>query len=236
MVKKTPAKKEILVNFILDRSGSMQVIQESTIKGFNEYLNTLKKDGNKYRFTLTLFDTTVAIPYLDQPIEKVKELTKETYGPDGWTALYDAVCSTVNKIKEKKDQKVITIIMTDGQENSSEEYNQEAMKALIQEKEKKGNWTFVYLGANQDSYAQAQQYGFSKMNTSNYSASARGMNSAMSVLAANTVSFTNCAASATMDFFSADDQTDLESGKVSQHFSNLGKKSWEVRKNKIINS
>ena len=45
-----------LVNFILDKSGSMYNAQEATISGFNEYLGTLKEDKD-ILLSLTLFDT-----------------------------------------------------------------------------------------------------------------------------------------------------------------------------------
>jgi hypothetical protein len=35
-------KLETLVNFILDKSGSMGAVKTATISGFNEYLKTLK--------------------------------------------------------------------------------------------------------------------------------------------------------------------------------------------------
>lgn len=230
---------ETLVNFILDKSGSMESVRRATISGFNEYIQTLKKDGNKYSFSLTLFDTLTSRPYINQPLEDVRELNEESYMPNGSTALYDAVCSTIRNINEKKGQKVINIIMTDGEENSSKEFTEVEMRKLIQDREKKGNWTFVYLGANQDSYATAQKFGFNKMNVSNFNATAKGMNMAMNVMAMNTSAFAGNDQLSTRTFFSAKDQTNLEAAggvdeKVSAHFSNLGKRSWEKRRNKLI--
>ena len=45
---------------------------------------------------------------------------------------------------------VILGIMTDGLENSSREWTRPAIKALIEEQERTYNWTFSYMGANQD--------------------------------------------------------------------------------------
>ncbi|HEX5000421.1 MAG TPA: hypothetical protein VFY29_19515 [Terriglobia bacterium] len=44
------------------------------------------------------------------------------------------------------------LIVTDGQENASKEYDLAAVRAVIEQKEKDG-WNFAYMGANQDSYA-----------------------------------------------------------------------------------
>lgn len=192
----------------------MTSVRESTISGFNEYLETLKKDNkSKYEFTLTLFDTEVIRPVIAKDIKKVSGLTKESYDPNGSTALYDAVCSTIRETKEDKDQKVITIIMTDGEENSSKEYTQVEMKRLIQEREAKGNWKFVYLGANQDSYAVAQKYGINANAIVNFMATNAGMTRAMNTMSAATMSYSSEAQSNIVDFFSENQKKDIEKGK-----------------------
>ncbi len=207
-------KNNTIVNFILDKSGSMESVREATISGFNEYISTLKKDTkSKYEFTLTLFDTVVIQPIIGVSIGKVEDLGRMTYRPDGNTALYDAVCKTIKEVKEKKGQKVITIIMTDGMENASIEYNQTQMKTLIEERTKKGNWTFVYLGANQDSYVMAKHYGISAQNASNFNATTRGMAATMGTVASNTAFFAQSAGTSTTDFFSKSDQDTLGNTK-----------------------
>lgn len=204
-------KSKTIVNFILDESGSMQSVKDSTVSGFNEYIDTLKKDKKSdYEFTLTLFNTVTRQPILKK---SVKEVGKLDFSPDGMTALYDAVCTTIKGVKEKKNQKVITVIMTDGEENSSKEYSEKDMKSLIKEREKKGNWTFVYLGANQDSYKVAQKYGISTMNVSNYNATGAGVSATMRSVASNTVCYAASASSATQDFFSKEDQDLLNKTK-----------------------
>lgn len=242
--KAVSAKSETLVNFILDKSGSMESVKQATISGFNEYIKTLKKDGNKYSFSLTLFDTQIETPFINTPLNEVDELDEKKYDTNGSTALYDAVCTTIKKVNEKKGQKVINIIMTDGEENSSKEYTQVQMRAMIKELEAKGNWTFVYLGANQDSYVNAQKFGISQMNTSNFVASAKGMGTAMKAMACNTSNFAMNASASTNAFFSTSDQNIIGSGgnaitdqdKISAHFSAMGKKGWDKRRRDILNS
>lgn len=204
--------KTTIVNFILDKSGSMGMVREATISGFNEYIQTLKKDKkNKYKFTLTLFDTEVSHPITDTDIKDVDDLSSETYNPDGMTALYDAVCSTINGVKAKKGQKVLTIIMTDGQENSSKEYTEKEMKKLVDEKTAE-DWKFVYLGANQDSYATAQKFGVSAANVANFNATGKGVMRSMNMMATNTAMYA-CSADSNADFFTKADQTELETTK-----------------------
>lgn len=190
-----------IVNFILDKSGSMESVREATISGFNEYIQTLKKDKkSQYQFTLTFFDTEVSSYVEGEDIKDVLELTSETYNPNGGTALYDAVCSTIKSIKDKGSsckecgsdihkQKILTVIMTDGGENASKEYTQVEMKKMIEERTKQGNWTFVFLGANQDSYAEAQKYGISVGNTANFFATSAGVGATMRGMATATTAY-----------------------------------------------
>lgn len=204
--KTSPKKNTVLVNFILDKSGSMTSVRDATISGYNEYIQTLKKDKKSdYELTLTLFDTDV-VTILPAPISKISNLTLDFYRPTGMTALYDAVCSTIQGVKEKKGQKVLVVIMTDGLENASQEYTEKDMKKLIKDREKKGNWTFVYLGANQDAYAVAQKYGINQANTVSFNATARGMAASMGTVANNTTFYAASAGGSSANFFSRDDQ------------------------------
>lgn len=204
------AKNKTIVNFILDKSGSMGTVKDATISGFNEYIDTLKKDKkNRYEFTLTLFDTNVTKPVKAEPIDKVPKLNKETYNPDGWTALYDAVCKTIKDVRVSKGDKAIAVIMTDGAENSSKEYTIQTMTKLIKEREKKGNWTFIYLGANQDAYAVGQNFGMAVGNITNFNATARGMGATMVTLANNTMMYAASNLSTTDSYFSKEDQDKL---------------------------
>jgi len=43
-----------LINFILDKSGSMSMRTDATISGFNEYLKTVKKEEKSRRIKLLL--------------------------------------------------------------------------------------------------------------------------------------------------------------------------------------
>lgn len=216
--KQTPSETQVV--FILDNSGSMQTIQKSTISGFNEYIQDLKKDKKaNYKFSLTLFNTDLEILYTSEPIENVEELNTITYHPNGMTALYDAVCTTVKKVekKAKPNQKTIVVIMTDGEENSSAEFDKRDMSSLIKKLEKTGKWSFVYMGANQDAYRNAQAYGIRVDNAVNLQATTTGMRSAFSNLSNATMvysSASNDILTANKNaFFSATEKKDIENTK-----------------------
>lgn len=178
------------MNFILDESGSMSSITESVISGFNEYLLGLKKSN--YKFTLTKFDTTgIRTPYVNVDIKDVEPLDMKSYQPGQGTPLYDAVCETIIEVEKEAEDKqpVLVAIMTDGEENSSKEYTQTQLKKMIKRLEAKGNWTFVFMGANQDSWATAQLMGIQKGNVANWQATTRGTGQAFSAMAMSNTAY-----------------------------------------------
>jgi len=205
-----------IVNFILDETGSMESCKAATISGFNEYIQTLKNKKEKILFSLTRFNSEkIDVVYKAEPIENVKELAN--YKPDALTPLYDAIGSTVTKVsaelkskkksKKKEKTKVLCVIMTDGEENASKEYTRKKIFDLVKEKEKE-NWTFIYLGANQDAYAESGAMGLTRDNTMNYStANTKGVMSAMSTATASYASSNtvNCGAFFT-DHYNKDDE------------------------------
>ena len=164
-------KQRVLVNVILDKSGSMASKLKDVIEGFNAYLDGLaQEDKVEYLFSLTLFDTQVAYRDVAIPLSGVRKLDTKSYQPGGNTALNDAIGITVRKVDADQPQvhKVVTVIMTDGEENSSREWTHDAVKALIQQKESEGNWTFVFLGAAPDAWDQGRAYGIPAANVAHY--------------------------------------------------------------------
>lgn len=170
------ASGNTLVNVILDKSGSMGSCVTDTIGGFNTYKNELKKDKkSKYLFSLTLFDTSYENRHVAVALDAVPDLTPQTYVPGGMTALYDAIgkASTAVESSDVKYDKVLTVIMTDGQENSSREYRLPMVKELITRKEKEG-WTFVFLGADLSAFAVGDAIGAQHANSVVYSTANMG--------------------------------------------------------------
>ncbi len=162
-------KPEIYVAVVMDKSGSMLTAQDKTISGYNEYLLGLRADKKaKYWVTLTQFDTEVVVSYANMPLKGVKNLTRKGYEPSGMTALHDAIVRTINTVKtEAGDRNVLVLILTDGQENSSKEHTVQHVNTLVTKWQKKG-WTFVFLGANMDSWAVGRAMGIAPANRQNY--------------------------------------------------------------------
>lgn len=149
--------------FLLDVSGSMESCWDDTIGGFNSFL----RDQIPFGGTLTLiqFDHEYKVTCERTKIEDVKPLTRETYKPRGSTALLDTIGRLIKEWNGSSNPSVV--ILTDGQENASRQFTKAHIKDLIEQKTKEG-WTFAYLGANQDAFAEAGSIGISPICTMNY--------------------------------------------------------------------
>ena len=152
------APKGVLhVAFVLDKSGSMQTVAEAVVEGYNDYLGELRAQGGETLYSLTTFNTTFDHVCIGEPLEQVAELDHRLYRPDGMTALYDAIAHTLLETDRRlqaegrADEKVLVIVMTDGLENSSTDYDARSIAQLVRTLDERPNWTFVYLGAGHDS-------------------------------------------------------------------------------------
>ena len=170
--------------FILDRSGSMAGLEKDTIGGFNAMLKKQKEVEGECRITTVLFDNQINILHDRLDIQAIGSLTEKDYQVGGSTALLDAIGPTINKIGnvqkhsayEHRASKVLFVIITDGEENSSREFSSQRIKKMIEHQMKKYNWEFIFLGANIDAVETSKMYGIRPDRTQNYHADARGVN------------------------------------------------------------
>ena len=158
-----PAERSILINFVLDKSGSMETIRAATISGFNEFKNDQAREAGSAVMTLTLFDTGFKTVASAVPVRDILDLDGASYAPNGGTALYDAVGNTLALtdayVAKCRPDQVLFVIMTDGEENSSREFDRDRIFGLIEERQRNAGYEFIYLGANQDSYLVGQAMG-----------------------------------------------------------------------------
>ena len=140
---------------IVDESGSMECIRKQAFTGMNETLQTVRMMQEKYPnqlqyVTLITFDSDhTKLHYDNTPADKTKDMEWKAYNPCAATPLYDAIGKGISKVNaqiEEGDHVLVTII-TDGYENSSEEWSLKMVRTLI-EKLKKQNWTFTLIGTD----------------------------------------------------------------------------------------
>lgn len=159
---------DTVISFLLDRSGSMASVKDDVIGGFNEFLRK-QKEGPDVKFVLTLFDTQGIDEQVFSSVKDVPELTDSSYIPRGGTPLLDAIGKTIKAAKQqarREGDKVLFVIYTDGEENSSTEFTKQKIKQKIEKKQGKG-WEFLFLGVDMDAYEEAAQYGIARQHTYN---------------------------------------------------------------------
>lgn len=149
---------------VLDRSGSMHVCQSDAEGGLNRFVQDQKQQPGEAVFTLVQFDTEYEFVHRAVPIQKVPHCALV---PRGNTALLDAVGRAIVETGERlakvseaeRPGLVVLVIITDGQENSSREFSKKKVQEMIAHQQDVYKWQFIYLGANQDAFAEAGDLG-----------------------------------------------------------------------------
>lgn len=159
--------KHLKIVFIIDESGSMSGTESDVIGGFNTLVNRQKLETEgKISITLYKFNDRITpiVRHLD--IHEVQPLDIHNYIPGGSTALLDAIGNGIMEEDEYnnhpdtvKPDKVMMVIITDGYENSSRRYTKSDISTMIATHEKQLNWEFIYLGADLDSFSDADTIG-----------------------------------------------------------------------------
>ncbi len=199
--------KPLFINFILDETGSMFSVLDATINGFNEYIQGLKgrpaKEVEGLRFTLTQFNSNkVQVVQNSVRLSNVTKLTRQNYRPNYATPLYDAIGQTIQAMeRESGGSNVLCVIQTDGEENSSREWDRQKIFNLISKKQREG-WTFAFLGANQDAWEAGGAMGIPMGNTISYRHTPYGTINVMRNLVGATASYTATGGAPTADLFS----------------------------------
>ena len=168
------------IAFGLDKSGSMCNMGTEPVDCLNSFFDKQKENGD-FTASLIFFNDTIESVYKNINGKDIVRLKNEDYKPEGLTSLYDAIGFIIDEHKEKKD--VIVVILTDGLENSSKKYTSSEIKKTITIMEKENNWKFIYLAANQDSFAVGEQIGINT--TCNYEYTVDGFRNIMRTLSDN---------------------------------------------------
>lgn len=167
------ARPRTFLSLVVDASISMASIKKRTLAAINEFLDTHRRERIDELFvTFTTFDTKALVHCRNVPIEEMPVVTERWYAPGGCTALYDGVGKALADIDKAVGQgdRVLVVVITDGDDNSSVEFDLSKLLRFKQAYEARGNWTFVYLGGVSLDAAteQGRSMGFADGNISNY--------------------------------------------------------------------
>ena len=121
--------------------------------------------------------------------------------------MYDAIGKTINTYidelgsvpKEERAEKVLCVILTDGEENDSKSFNKDHIKDMIEEMKKDFNWQFIFLAANQDAMLTATGMGISTGNSLNFAYSGDGIKSAYATVSRVTSKYRSSSKSTVTD-------------------------------------
>ncbi|GHU56670.1 hypothetical protein AGMMS49975_20420 [Clostridia bacterium] len=188
--------------FILDKSGSMGGLEADTIGGYNSMLAKQQAVVGECHITTVLFDNDYELLHDRIDIKAVSPITEKEYQVGGSTALLDAIGRTIHKIgnaqghtaDDYRAEKVLFVVITDGEENASREYTSDKVKVQIERQKTKYGWEFIFLGANIDAVETAQRFGIDRNRAQNYHADSVGSQVVYEEMAKMTVDFRECAA------------------------------------------
>ena len=159
------------VFFLLDMTASMGSDKPATINAFNEYIGGLKANEGTagFKFSLAVFNSDIGIGLNIEKgsLSDVPELNDGNYVPSGATPLYDAIGLSIDSLDEVQGQ-VLFIILTDGEENASQQFVKEDILKRISNRTEKG-WKFVFLGCDIDAMKQSEDLGIAPGNARSYS-------------------------------------------------------------------
>lgn len=204
-------KKRTFIAVVLDQSASMEEMRKEAIEAFNDQVDIIKgmqTEEMDVLLTLVVFSTEAVLNIANQKIDILEKMADFGYRPHGFTALYDGVALAIDTIvheDENEGDAYLVSIISDGEENCSQNITSEQLANRITELQKKGNWTFTYLGANQDLTQVAKETGIEINNIATFVATPEGMKTGVTQYIQGLSSYSNARKSGKLsksDFFS----------------------------------
>lgn len=185
MTDSNPNIKHLVL--VLDRSGSMHRIAGDTTGGVASLLADQIDAANRSEtplavvVTLAQFDDKYELAYDRKPIG----IVNWSCNPRGATALHDAVGKTITTVREADHKAApadrpghtVLVIVTDGYENSSVEYDRDRTRELIEQVQADG-WEVLFLGAGLDAWSVSDSLGVSRKMSASYSHDSYGTQAA----------------------------------------------------------
>jgi hypothetical protein len=177
------------IGILLDKSGSMQMMNpENTAKQVVD----LVREQRGGRITVTAATFSDEYNVIRENVDgKTFNISAMDIHPDGPTALQSSLCRLIDdtgvyltNMTDKRPERVVIIVLTDGAENASRgQYTGELGRQLLSEKikhqQENYNWIFYFLGTNIDAINTGRSYGIDKRTCINYHSSQDGCTNVM---------------------------------------------------------
>ncbi len=165
------------VAVLIDTSGSMQALNPAnTSKQLTGLIR--EQTGGKVTVTAARFSEKYEV-FIKNKASIEVNIAVEDITPLGPTALYESFCKiiddttdSINNFTDVKPGKIVIIVLTDGEENSSKgEYSGKTGLNILTKKiteKQEQNWLFYFLGTNIDAIKMGASFGISKETCINY--------------------------------------------------------------------
>lgn len=142
----------------------MKSLERETVEGLNKQIGTIKGHADQTgdtRVSFVRFNSGINAVYEMRPAVELREIAYDEYRPGEMTRLYDAVGYTLRQALNEEDRlrnlgedlsdtAHLVLVVSDGQENSSRDFDGPRIASMVKEAQDTGRFTFAYLGANQD--------------------------------------------------------------------------------------
>lgn len=194
--------------WVVDRSGSMSNIASDMIGGYNEFIKKQKELPDECFVSFYQFDNIYETVFERVNLKNVVELTDKTYSPRGNTALYDAIGKTINTYgkylgdlnESERPERVLFVVITDGMNNASTEFDSTKIKDMIKHQTDKYNWDFVFLGSNIDAWEAGGSIGVSTSSTLQFANNAGSVKAAFLSMSDNATKYRSVSTKTSYEF------------------------------------
>ena len=119
----------VSVGFVFDASSSMKGRMEKSIEAVQTFLKSMMP-GDEF-FLIRFNDQPIQLTgFTSDPDVVLGALSFVT--PEGWTALHDAICLGIQRMKSAKNSRRALFVLTDGDDNNSR-YSETEVRSLAKE-------------------------------------------------------------------------------------------------------
>ena len=136
------------IALVIDASGSMKTLKTATIKMANSLLSDFRENDPTAEITVVYFgvgtESRIEIPIHRAGLSQVREISANTYNPEGMTPLYDGVARAVEAIDGTDEFTYMVYVISDGDENHSS-MTANRFADLVQRKQATDIWTFAFV-------------------------------------------------------------------------------------------